>query len=354
MTTYRVSAASAALTTGDVVCLDGANGTTVMKALPTPLGTSRGIVGVALAPPYASFVEVADTSTVSRQITGLSQPGSLSITRVNGSARCELLSGAPSAGDVILGICDTSGVLTLQKTYALVDTGVERVLTSAPQVFNVRDYGAKGDSDLQGGGTDDYPAFVAAMNAMGNATYQVGGAGFGVLYVPRGAYRLSRTLHITRQMIVTGDPSAFKSPATLPVFDQTASIQPPAWSASQSRSVGDIVMPTAGGNYYYVCTTAGTTGGSQPGSWLTTIGNTVTDNTVVWTCAGIIDNACVVVDFINTSPDGGGGDGSTIKHIGIRQPRQPAKWRSSSKVGLANRGVPDHGRGSRRLCNHAT
>ena len=28
--------------------------------------------------------------------------------------------------------------------------------------------------------------------------------------------------------------------------------------------------------------------------------------------------------------------------------------RSSSKVGLANRGVPDHGRGSRRLCNHAT
>ncbi len=29
-------------------------------------------------------------------------------------------------------------------------------------------------------------------------------------------------------------------------------------------------------------------------------------------------------------------------------------FRSSSKVGLANRGVPDHGRGSRRLCNHAT
>ena len=56
-----------------------------------------------------------------------------------------------------------------------------------------------------------------------------------------------------------------------------------AWAASTSYAVGDLVEPTTANGYFYKCTTAGTSGSSEP-TWSTTIGATVTDNTAVWTC----------------------------------------------------------------------
>ena len=58
-----------------------------------------------------------------------------------------------------------------------------------------------------------------------------------------------------------------------------------AWEASTAYSLGDIVVPTAGleNGFRYECTTAGTSGGSEP-TWPTTEGATKTDGTVVWTC----------------------------------------------------------------------
>jgi hypothetical protein len=58
-----------------------------------------------------------------------------------------------------------------------------------------------------------------------------------------------------------------------------------AWQASTAYSVGSVVVPTAGNEngFRYECTTAGTSGTSQP-TWPTTEGATVNDNTVVWTC----------------------------------------------------------------------
>ena len=44
-----------------------------------------------------------------------------------------------------------------------------------------------------------------------------------------------------------------------------------------------LVQPTTNNGYIYQCTTAGTSGGSEP-TWPTTIGNTVADGTVTWTC----------------------------------------------------------------------
>jgi hypothetical protein len=58
-----------------------------------------------------------------------------------------------------------------------------------------------------------------------------------------------------------------------------------AWEATTAYSLGDIVVPTAGkeNGFRYECTTAGTSGSSEP-TWKTTEGETNSDGTVVWTC----------------------------------------------------------------------
>lgn len=57
-----------------------------------------------------------------------------------------------------------------------------------------------------------------------------------------------------------------------------------AWSASQAAALGDLAVPTTSNGHMYQCTTAGTTGATQP-TWPTG-GGTVTDGTVVWTDLG--------------------------------------------------------------------
>lgn len=58
----------------------------------------------------------------------------------------------------------------------------------------------------------------------------------------------------------------------------------PPWFASTAYSLGDIARPTTGNSHLYQCTTAGTSGSSQP-TWPTG-GGTVTDGTAVWTDLG--------------------------------------------------------------------
>ena len=54
------------------------------------------------------------------------------------------------------------------------------------------------------------------------------------------------------------------------------------WEPSTVTLVGAIVTPTTPNGHYYRCTTAGTTGSTEP-TWTTTLYGTVADNTVVWT-----------------------------------------------------------------------
>ncbi len=56
------------------------------------------------------------------------------------------------------------------------------------------------------------------------------------------------------------------------------------WAGSTAYALNDMVLPTTPNNYYYVCTTAGTSAGGEP-TWPTTIDATVADNDVVWTVA---------------------------------------------------------------------
>lgn len=55
------------------------------------------------------------------------------------------------------------------------------------------------------------------------------------------------------------------------------------WVKSTAYCLGDYVWPTTFNRYRYQCTTAGTSGATEP-TWPTTIGDTVTDGTVVWKC----------------------------------------------------------------------
>lgn len=79
------------------------------------------------------------------------------------------------------------------------------------------------------------------------------------------------------------NPSGVRAVSAVTVA--TASVATAA--VSTAYALGAQVKPASSPLYIYQCTTAGTSGGSAP-TWPTTVGNTVTDGTVTWTCIGII------------------------------------------------------------------
>lgn len=83
----------------------------------------------------------------------------------------------------------------------------------------------------------------------------------------------------TRQLQATSNPGTDQ--ITLTPTDDLAD-----WVTATAYSLGDYVEPTTPNGFVYECTTAGTSGGSEP-SWPTSgIGTTVADGTAVWTFKG--------------------------------------------------------------------
>lgn len=68
------------------------------------------------------------------------------------------------------------------------------------------------------------------------------------------------------------------------------------WSPTSGYSLGTSVSPNPGHQtgFWYQCTTAGTSGGSEP-TWPSVAGQTVTDGSVVWTCEGRQDTPLTFV-----------------------------------------------------------
>lgn len=67
------------------------------------------------------------------------------------------------------------------------------------------------------------------------------------------------------------------------VADWTSAVSTAA-TARTATAVGTIIRPTTHNGRVYECTTAGTSSGTEPTTWSTVIGETVTDNDVVFTC----------------------------------------------------------------------
>lgn len=60
------------------------------------------------------------------------------------------------------------------------------------------------------------------------------------------------------------------------------------WQASRAYRLGERVRPTTTNGHWYEVTTVGTSGGSEPGAWTTTIGATVISGGAVFTCRAAI------------------------------------------------------------------
>lgn len=74
-----------------------------------------------------------------------------------------------------------------------------------------------------------------------------------------------------------------------------------SWTVSHAVSTafvaGQIVRPSTGNGFIYVCVVGGTTSGTAP-TWPTTLYQTVTDGTVTWACIG---RGAVCFDFADPS-----------------------------------------------------
>jgi len=68
------------------------------------------------------------------------------------------------------------------------------------------------------------------------------------------------------------------------------------WEAATEYAVGDVVRPTTGNEFLYRCYDAGTSDSAEP-SWPTTVGESVSDNTVEWVCVG---SGIIQLDGANT------------------------------------------------------
>jgi hypothetical protein len=114
----------------------------------------------------------------------------------------------------------------------------------------------------------------------------------------------------------------------------------PAWLAATGYVVGNYAVP--GNGYIYRCTVAGTSHAATEPVWPTTIGGTITDNTVTWTCEATdtAGESRVWVPSVSDSPDF-----STFYCVG-RSPAGQAPTPLSGNGSLAMAPVITFGHGS--------
>lgn len=87
------------------------------------------------------------------------------------------------------------------------------------------------------------------------------------------------------------------------------------WSGNEQFGSAEHCRPTRPTGFSYECTTAGTTGFREP-VWPTTIGATVTDGSVVWTCRAASTNG---VNAITSPTANSDPTGLTISSVSVEE-----------------------------------
>lgn len=88
-----------------------------------------------------------------------------------------------------------------------------------------------------------------------------------------------------------------------------------SWHASVAIPVGSEIVPTTPNGYAYISSGTGSTGGSEP-TWPTTIGLTVVDNAITWTCRRVYSGGPLLLgDPFGGSVFGMYAESSDIKSI---------------------------------------
>jgi len=114
---------------------------------------------------------------------------------------------------------------------------------------------------------------------------------------------------VTSNVLITGMPAAGNE-IRLQIYNVTAQTAS-AWASTTVYTEGDKVLRSTGlgteqtAGLYFVATTGGTSGGSEP-TWDTTVENTTADNTVTWTTFAILftDADPVGTGFADSYTDG--------------------------------------------------
>ncbi len=137
-----------------------------------------------------------------------------------------------------------------------------------------------------------YPRTVlAAVRAL--ATDQISG---GLQFDCLGECALIRTYNGSAWSIGLSDNPAW---VCYDILTQPVFYDP--WRASTAVASGKYVRPLTLNGKRYECTTAGTTGATEP-TWPTVVGNTVADGTAVWTCrAGATVDGVIRFDGVDPS-----------------------------------------------------
>ena len=296
---------------GDAVCVTGWDAgpparPVVARASRTNLGTSKTVYGVAEDAAGGGTVEVLVAGEVAPDdVTSLGAGDSRIIaTDINAATaanQCKLIRvDRPNGSEHIVGTCDETGNLSCQPR-ASVDT-------SPLQVFNVRSYGARGD-----GAADDSDAFDATLAAITTAQG-------GVIYVPAGRYRLTRTLGpLPPNVVVRGEsagdggtgngsvlafetpglairvwdpgPDPSNSPSRIRIEDLSINCSIIRWAPDLTIAVGDLVMPRRNiGLVFQVTASDGATGAVEP-QWPTGLDGSVTADGVTYVVAGATGSA---------------------------------------------------------------
>lgn len=122
-------------------------------------------------------------------------------------------------------------------------------------------------------------------------------------------------------------------------------LSPATWAATTAVTVrqsgdggtGDIVKGTALDRPWFKCSTAGTTGGSEP-TWDTTLGNTTSDGTAVWTAIAALSVPGTVTSVTDQRSFAASGvtEAATFFEQGV------VEWLTGNNAGL-KREIKTHG-----------